>query len=117
MRARSMLLVCMAPFALAFVQGCGESDEEALGDCPTDSGALQAAGSEALQTNCLRCHSKTAMNRNGAPADKNMDDLAWVREDAAEINAEVSGGYMPPGNKLPAESVEAIRVYLACGAK
>jgi mono/diheme cytochrome c family protein len=117
MRARSMFLVCMAPFALALVQGCGQSDEEALGDCGADSDALQATGRAALDANCLKCHSKTATSRNGAPGDKNMDDLAYVRKDAAAIYAEVSDGSMPPAGPLPDASIEAIQAYLACGAK
>ena len=119
MRARSMFLLCLAPFALALVQGCGDdtAEDEGLGSCPDSSDTLQAQGSQALKDNCLGCHSSTVTNRNGAPADKNMDDLNFVRQNADEIYAEVSEGAMPPSGKLAADDIEAIRAYLACGAQ
>lgn len=131
MRIRSILLFCLAPFAIAALQGCGGDDGSGssssnsndnggvLGECPPDSEALQEQGYNALQTECAICHAtdKVGVNRIGAPDGTNVDDPAWVRAAAADIMKEIEAGTMPfAGSKLPDDTIEAIRVYLACDA-
>ncbi|WP_437308416.1 c-type cytochrome [Sorangium sp. So ce388] len=128
MRVRTILLFCLAPFAIGALQGCGGSDEPggennnnggALGACPDNADAQVMAGFEALQGNCSVCHGKDVMgpSRGGAPDSVNVDDAASVSDEADEIYERVKDGTMPPGSPLPAETVESIRVYLACDAQ
>jgi mono/diheme cytochrome c family protein len=114
MRAGSMLCFCLVTFAIAAYSGCGGAD---LGDCPSNSEAQQAQGAAVLAEICTGCHSKTAANRHGAPDDVNLDDKDYVSSDKEEIYDEVAGGDMPPTGGLGAADREAVRVYLACGAK
>ncbi|KYF68848.1 hypothetical protein BE15_44745 [Sorangium cellulosum] len=77
------------------------------------------AGFDALQTNCITCHTKEktdAVSRGGAPVTVNVDDPATVTAEAEEIYKRVEDGTMPVGSPLPDETVESIRVYLACEA-
>ncbi|XXY46362.1 c-type cytochrome [Sorangium sp. So ce269] len=128
MRVRTILLFCLAPFAIGALQGCGGSDEPddnnnnnggALGACPDNADAQVMAGFDALQGNCDACHAtdKVGPSRGGAPDSVNVDNPASVSAEAEEIYERVSDGTMPPGTKLPDETVEAIRVYLACEAQ
>ncbi|AUX20469.1 hypothetical protein SOCEGT47_009400 [Sorangium cellulosum] len=130
MPIRSILLFCLAPFAIAALQGCGgddggdssssNHDGEALGECPPDSAAQQTAGYDALQRECVVCHGTDkvgATARIGAPDGMNVDDPEWVRAEAGEIMEEIEAGTMPFGaGKLPDDTIESIRVYLACDA-
>ncbi|WP_437652822.1 c-type cytochrome [Sorangium sp. So ce1182] len=129
MRVRTILLFCLAPFAIGALQGCGGSDEPgdnnnnnggALGACPDNADAQVMAGFDELQGKCITCHTKDktdALSRGGAPVSVNVDDPASVNAEAEEIYERVKDGTMPPGTKLPAETVESIRIYLACEAQ
>ena len=127
MRVRTILLLCLAPFAIGALQGCGGSDDPgddnnnnnnggALGACPDNADAQVTAGFDALQGNCDTCHAKDKVgaSRGGAPDSVNVDDPASVNEEAEEIDERVKDGTMPPGVKLDEATVESIRVYLAC---
>ncbi|WP_437532562.1 hypothetical protein WME79_04900 [Sorangium sp. So ce726] len=134
MPVRTILLLCFAPFAIGALQGCGgddggssssgETSGGALGECPPDSDAQAQAGYQALQDQCATCHSttKTGAARIGAPEDVNVDDPASVTAEAGEIYSEIQiGGAngadgMPLGAKLPDDTIESIRIYLACDA-
>ncbi|WP_437624471.1 c-type cytochrome [Sorangium sp. So ce1151] len=129
MRVRTILLFCLAPFAIGALQGCGGSDEPGdnnnnnnggtLGECPDNADAQVMAGFTALTDNCSSCHAtdKTGISRYGAPDSLNVDDPATVSAEAEEIYERVMAGTMPPGTKLPDPTVESIRVYLACDAQ
>lgn len=128
MRVRTILLFCLAPFAIGALQGCGGSDEPggennnnggALGACPDNADAQVMAGFAALRDNCSVCHAtdKVGPSRGGAPESVNVDDAASVSAEAEEIYERVGDGTMPPGTPLGDETVEAIRVYLACDAQ
>ncbi|MGK3990520.1 c-type cytochrome [Sorangium sp. So ce136] len=129
MRVRTILLFCLAPFAIGALQGCGGSDEPggdnnnnnggALGACPDNADAQVMAGFEALQGNCSVCHATSVMgpSRGGAPDTVNVDDAASVSANAEKIYEEVEEGAMPPGVPLDDATVESIRVYLACDAQ
>ncbi|WP_437761401.1 cytochrome c [Sorangium sp. So ce281] len=131
MPVRTMLLLCFAPFVIGALQGCGGDDGggessggSTLGDCPPDSTAQADMGYQALQSQCVPCHLTTSMgaSRINAPEDVNVDDPASVRAEAEEIFEEIQiGGAngadgMPIGAKLSDDTIEAIRVYLACDA-
>ncbi|WP_437600928.1 c-type cytochrome [Sorangium sp. So ce590] len=130
MRVRTILFFCLAPFAIGVLPGCGGDDggpedqpsTGALGECPPDSAAQQAAGLEALQVNCVACHGTTVSgpSRGGAPPEINVDDPASVSAGAEKIlDAIEAGGTaegMPVGVRLPDDTIESIRVYLACDA-
>ncbi|XYH99766.1 c-type cytochrome [Sorangium sp. So ce1128] len=129
MRVRTILLFCLAPFAIGALQGCGGSDDPGddnnnnnggtLGECPANADAQVMAGFDALQTNCNACHAtdKVGQFRFGAPDSVNVDDAASVSAEAEEIYERVKDGTMPPGTQLPGDTVESIRVYLACEAQ
>ncbi|MGK3996785.1 c-type cytochrome [Sorangium sp. So ce1024] len=126
MPVRTILLFCLAPFFLGALQGCGGTDEPSnpnnnnngpLGACPDNADAQVTAGFDALQGNCDSCHSKELVGplaRLSAPDSVNVDDPASVSAQAELILARVKDGTMPPGVKLSDETVESIRVYLAC---
>jgi mono/diheme cytochrome c family protein len=101
---------------LAGSMGCGGGG---LGDCPPNSDVTQTQGRQILMDNCVTCHSSqlTGAARSGAPADYNFDDIAFVREEAAELYSEAESGAMPPTGGLNDSQVESLRVYLACGAQ
>ncbi|KYF48648.1 hypothetical protein BE08_39315 [Sorangium cellulosum] len=122
-------MFCLAPFFLGALQGCGGSDEPSnpnnnnndgpLGACPDNPDAQVMAGFDALQGNCNTCHATDKVGpvaRVGAPDSVNVDDPASVSAQAELIYARVTddAAPMPPGTKLSAETVESIRVYLAC---
>ncbi|WP_437939316.1 hypothetical protein [Sorangium sp. So ce341] len=123
MRVRTIFLLCLAPFVIGSLQGCGGDDpdpkgeEGPLGACPPDSAAEQAAGLDALTGNCSICHSTTkvgAAARANAPEGANVDDPVYVSENAEKIFEEVDEGAMPPTGRLQDATVESIRIYLAC---
>ncbi|WP_437591142.1 c-type cytochrome [Sorangium sp. So ce1000] len=134
MPVRTILLLCFAPFAIGALQGCGGDDGDSssggetsggsLGECPPDSDAQAQAGYQALQDQCVPCHlmDTKGPSRIGAPEDVNVDDPASVTREAEEILAEIKiGGAngadgMPIGSKLSDDTVESIRVFLACDA-
>jgi uncharacterized membrane protein len=100
--------------------GCGDEDEESLGDCPTNSSAAEAAGQDIVVAQCVYCHSSDSVGatRQGAPEDLNYDKLDIVRTEAAEMYEEAKSGAMPPtGTKITGTDLENMRVWLACGAK
>ncbi|XXX78667.1 cytochrome c [Sorangium sp. So ce134] len=127
MPVRTILLLCFAPFVLGALQGCGGSDDPGgtgggdgpLGACPPDSAAQQAAGSQAIATNCVYCHGTMVEgpSRGGAPPEANLDDPAYIRADGVEILEQLDEGVMPPTGRLPDATIEDIRVYLACEAE
>ncbi|WP_437945362.1 hypothetical protein WME98_31070 [Sorangium sp. So ce296] len=124
MRVRTIFLLCLAPFVIGSLQGCGDDsnsggggEDGPLGACPPDSAAEQAAGLDALQGNCNICHSTTkvgAAARANAPEGVNVDDPAYVSGNAEKIYEEIEEGAMPPTGRLQDATVESIRVYLAC---
>ncbi|WP_438027405.1 hypothetical protein [Sorangium sp. So ce233] len=120
-------MFCLAPLFIGALPGCGGSDdppdgnnttEGPLGECPPNPDAQVMAGFDTLQGECMDCHSKDKMGiqRFGAPDSVNVDDPASVSAEAEEIYKRVKDGTMPPGEPQSAETVEAIRVYLACEA-
>ncbi|WP_437962838.1 cytochrome c (plasmid) [Sorangium sp. So ce119] len=122
-------MFCLAPLFIGALPGCGGSDDPpdgnnntggALGECPPSPDAQVTAGFDTLQASCTSCHSKDKVGpvaRAGAPDSVNVDDAASVTAEAEEIYERVKDGSMPPGSPLPAETVESIRVYLACEAQ
>lgn len=96
------------------IAACGAS----VGDCPPDSMATQTQGHGVVAQRCFGCHSSPIKGsaRQNAPENLNFDQLDVVREWTGEILGEAEGGSMPPDMPLPAEQVEQLRVWLACGA-
>jgi len=106
----------LSSFALVLVvASCGVD----LGDCPPDSEAQQIEGRAVVQAQCVRCHSSqlSGADRQSAPEDLNFDDLGTVQEEAESMYGEAEEGAMPPEAPLDSASLEAMRVWLACGAK
>ncbi|WP_437725882.1 hypothetical protein [Sorangium sp. So ce861] len=123
MPVRNIFLLCLAPFVIGSLQGCGGDDPDPkgedgpLGACPPDSAAEQAAGLDALLGNCNICHSTTkvgAAARANAPEDINVDDQAYVSGNAVLIYETIDDGTMPPTGRMQDTTIESIRVYLAC---
>lgn len=120
MRIHSILGTAVVCMAVGFLGGCGDEEGDALGECPPNSTADQTAGHTIVKTSCVSCHGKavTGSARGGAPADSNLDDLAWVAGEAGEVYARVKDNTMPPGGTgLPAPDQEKVRIWLACGAQ
>ncbi len=99
--------------------GCGID----LGPCPPDSAALQKTGRQVVNNRCVECHGTRVLgeDRHEAPAAANWDDLGKVRRDAQAIYGDSTAGSMPPPvagkARLAPEELEAMRVWLACGAQ
>ncbi len=119
MPVRKVAWVSCLVFAIAAVGSTASCGGEDLGECPPDSDAQQAEGRSVVQVQCVRCHSKalSGSQRQDAPEDLNFDDLSIVREEAETMYGEAKEGEMPPEGPLSAESIEAMRVWLACGAQ
>ncbi|WP_438027438.1 c-type cytochrome [Sorangium sp. So ce233] len=133
MRVRSILLLCMAPFFIGALQGCGGDDDggddggggdDSSGtttggaDCSLTSNPQVQQGRATLDQQCLVCHTKekTGDQRLGASEDVNVDDQESLLAEAGEIIEAVEAGEMPPGSQLPEADIEAIKAYLDCGA-
>ncbi|WP_437735223.1 hypothetical protein [Sorangium sp. So ce1335] len=128
MHVRTILLFCLAPFFIGALQGCGGSDDPPdentdvagpLGECPPSPDAQVTLGFDTLQNKCITCHTKEKtdlLSRGGAPTSVNVDDENSVTAEAVKIYNRVKDGTMPPADPQSAETVEAIRVYLACEA-
>jgi len=52
-----------------------------------------------LDGNCTRCHAEDnqGLDRNGAPADVNLDTYDNAREASSRANPRIQAGTMPPG--------------------
>jgi uncharacterized membrane protein len=127
--------------ALGFCQGCGEDDPagedvdrdvmpiEGLSSgamCPEDSDLSYANfGRQFIASYCLRCHSeKVTGSARVAPADRNFDDLAAIRDYAEAIDRQAGAGpkganrAMPPEAPVPTlEQREQLGEWLACGVR
>lgn len=111
---RTTLLAILAAIALATLGGCGGAD---LGDCPPDSDAQQLEGKTVLENECNTCHSKAGSQADSeAYGEYDFSSLSTVRDEAEEMYGEAEEGEMPPNKGLTAAQIEALRVYLACGA-
>jgi len=98
-----------AAFAFA---GCGGGAD--LGECPTDSDALQAAGETVVATKCATAGCHSAQN-GGTPAEGlDFSSTSVVQAEAGRMYDEASSGAMPPGGKLSDADLEALQAYLAC---
>lgn len=92
---------------------CGE-DGGSLGDCPTNSTAQQLAGRTYVENTCARagCHGGGA-----ASGGVNLSTLAGIQTHAVASYDEASSGSMPPGGvRTSSATLEAMRIFLACGA-
>ncbi len=108
------------PLGLVFavvLLGAACSDSP-LGECPPNSENQQASGSMTMFFTCTGCHSETLTgpDRVGAPEGMDFDTPEQVRAYDEEIYESVVNGSMPPGGGLNDSQIEAVRVYLACGA-
>ncbi|MCG8419518.1 MAG: cytochrome c [Proteobacteria bacterium] len=101
--------------------GCGGDD--GLGDCPPASQSQQNTGATIVFTTCIGCHSSQLQgaDRRGVPDGMDFDVIDIVRDMAADIYRTAEDGSMPPPTSdvtaLNSAQVEAVRVYLACGAE
>ena len=60
-----------------------------------------------LLTYCQPCHSASALDRQGAPAAVNLDTYAEAAAKAAQANARIQAGSMPPADvQLPLSTDE-----------
>jgi hypothetical protein len=101
-----------ATTALGFA-ACGE-DGAALGDCPTNSTTQQLAGRRYIEATCAvaGCH-----GGGGSSGGVNLSTLAGIQTHAGSSYAEASSGSMPPGGvRTSSATLEAMRIFLACGA-
>lgn len=114
---RSLLVASLLTIATA----CGGGSD--LGECPPGSTQQQNTGASIVFTTCVGCHSSqlTGAGRFGAPVGMDFDDIEIVRDLADDVYGTAADGSMPPPNQsvssLNDAQVEAIRVYLACGAE
>jgi len=112
----SALAVCGALLATS-LSGC--EDDVELGSCPPDAEQQEIAGRETLERNCNYCHASdlTGSTRQDAPTDLNFDELPTVRSEAQALYETIVDGSMPPDVAVPESEKEAMRVWLACGAR
>ena len=118
---RSMLVASTIALLTMGATACGGGSE--LGECPPGSTQQQNTGAQIVFTTCVGCHSSrfTGADRFGAPVGMDFDDIEIVRDLADDVYRTAAEGSMPPPNQnvssLNDAQVEAIRVYLACGAE
>ncbi len=111
---RTTFMAALVGIGAAVIVGCGGAD---LGDCPPDSDAQQLEGKTVLETECNTCHSKAGSQADSeAYGEYDFSNLSTVRDEAEEMYGEAESGEMPPNKGLSSEQIEALRVYLACGA-
>ena len=80
--------------------GCASTPSGA--SCPSDNApTYDNFGREFMQTYCIGCHSKTALNRHGAPIDQNYDTEDDIRVHAAAIDAEAASGPNATNSAMP----------------
>lgn len=123
-------------FLMALATACGGQAPHDHGrhgapsgaECPAGSSLTYANfGKSFMDTYCTSCHasSRTGEQRDGAPADQNLDTLAGVREVGAQlIDRSAAAGpdhvntLMPPDDHQPKPSQlerERLGEWLACG--
>jgi uncharacterized membrane protein len=87
-------------FVAASATACTSTPSGAT--CPTDNAVTyDNFGRDFMQTYCLGCHSKDAINRHGAPGDQNYDTLDDIRLHAADIDAEAAKGPNATNTAMP----------------
>ena len=126
-------------FALSFV-GCGSGNMpivetgKTLGDKPKEvpddpviplTPTFQGIMANILQPKCLECHSKATSKNHGVILNSYAEIMNATHELVtpgepmdSDLYAAVFGGKMPPNKeKLTAEEIDAIRVWILEGAK
>jgi len=78
--------------------GCGDKEDPASpGNCEINEAvSYDGQVSTLFDKYCTRCHSSTASNRNGAPADVNFDTFTDASTSAERANGRIQAGTMPP---------------------
>ena len=102
----------------ALTVGCGGNSTGGLGDCPSAGAtttAQQLAGRTYIQTSCALggCHGNGA-----AQGGVSLSTLESIRVHAKSSYDQVESGQMPQGasTRTSSTTLEALRVFLSCGA-
>jgi uncharacterized membrane protein len=91
--------------------------------CPAGSTlTYENFGRDFMSKYCTKCHSSTATDRHGAPADHNFDTLAHIVVFADHIDENAAAGpnatntHMPPAGETAPTDVERTQLgqWLAC---
>jgi mono/diheme cytochrome c family protein len=104
--------LAVAALLVAFVAGCGGSDED---DSATPAPATAANGAQLFTANCSSCHTLAAAKASG----KVGPDLDQLRPGPELVTKQVNdgGGSMPSfKGKLSDEQIKAIADYVSANA-
>ena len=127
--------IALATTVLIPIAGCGSSTDDhghtpGVGSSgstcpPTQTLTYDGFGKTFMTNYCVRCHGSTVMglDRKGAPADHNFDDLASIKRFAAHIDDMAAAGptkvnvMMPAEPPFPSDPERSnLGEWLACGA-
>jgi len=92
------------PFCLLLFVSAACTSTPSGATCPSDSTDVPTYdnfGREFMETYCTGCHSASAPNRHGAPADQNYDSEADIKAHAAAIDAEAAAGPNAMNTAMP----------------
>jgi hypothetical protein len=109
--------------------GCGEDDPPLEGNptgtlCPTGvTLTYESFGRNFFRAFCLKCHSQSSSDRNGAPGSVNFDTAEEIRAHSARIDElaglgpDAENTAMPPSGLIPTDAERTrLSQWLACGA-
>jgi hypothetical protein len=93
-------------------------DDDTAAPAPTacDWMRWNNVGAPFFTTWCTACHAAGLEERQGAPADCNLDSHAGVVAWAPSIAAKLETGAMPPQGTPPEDTTSAVLQWLECGA-
>lgn len=97
-RVLYLLVFAILPFAAACTQ---TPSGAACPDSPADRPTYDNFGREFMETYCTGCHSVTATNRHGAPADQNYDTEVDVKKHAIDIDTHAAAGPSATNTAMP----------------
>jgi mono/diheme cytochrome c family protein len=121
--ARTVVVFVLLSWVTLGLLACSSGGGEGgLGDCPPGSQSKAQNGQFVLFGTCAGCHSSQLEGeaRGGAPDGLDFDRPEIIAAMAEDIYATAHAGTMPPPTsdvpRLSDAQIEALRVYLACGA-
>jgi mono/diheme cytochrome c family protein len=111
--ARTLPLILLAAFALAFA-GCGgdDDDDEAGGTTAAATGGAADGAAVFASAGCGGCHTLEAAGSSGQTG-PNLDDVQPSKDAVAEQVRNGGGGMPAFGDRLSDEEIDAVATYVS----